>query len=282
MGEIVKDQVQELRIKEIWAPSNSPYFKMKMPLDCQLLELGLQFVRARSLGNWNAVLNSLSKSSRHFESVSQKLERQIYHSSASSRPQDKLPGFSLMHNLVFLQALASENPPTIKLQFQNKGHIYTETLLCDVTDMPLSYENDSVKIGNIVAQEELPVNEVEIVKAGTNDLTSLDLLSVVVPFTVADAICNTSYHTSQVSDDIEAFGQKGKEAVLNFKERWLTPQAKLNKPAYKLEDPFVVDLKSKMVTLGFGCLIETALGKGTDYVYVTDDKLVEKIIVVRQ
>ena len=102
-----------------------------------------------------------------------------------------------------------------------------------------------------------------------------------IPFTIADALCDTSFHEPHLAEDVEAFGAKGKATVLRFKHKFLGPQKLVGKPAYKLADPFIVDLNELKVTLGFECLIEKYLGKGTDYVYVDDTLLVKRIDVVR-
>ena len=112
-------------------------------------------------------------------------------------------------------------------------------------------------------------------------LTSLDLLSVVVPFTIADATCDISYHRSHMAEDIQAFGQKGADNVQSFKTNYLKECQTRQLVAYKLEQPFVTDLKELKVTLGFECLIQGHEGKGTESVYLNSDKLVTKILAVR-
>ena len=103
-----------------------------------------------------------------------------------------------------------------------------------------------------------------------------------VPFTIADAICDISYHRSHMAENIEAFGQKGIENVHDFKSNYLKEYQTKNLAAYKLEGPFEADLNELKVTLGFECLIENHEGKGTEYVYVNSDKLLTKIAAVRQ
>lgn len=114
-----------------------------------------------------------------------------------------------------------------------------------------------------------------------NDLSSLDLLNAVVPFTIADAICDLSYHRSHMADELEAFGQKGAENVEAFKNNWLKIYHQQGLAAYKLEDPFETNLKDCQVTLGFECIIKGHEGKGTDYISVNKDKLLTKIIAIR-
>ena len=112
-------------------------------------------------------------------------------------------------------------------------------------------------------------------------LTTLDLLSVVVPFTIADATCDISYHRSHMAENIQAFGQKGANNVQIFKTNYLKEYQTRHLAAYKLEEPFVADLNELKVTLGFLCLIQGYEGKGKEYVYLSSDKLVTKIVAVR-
>ena len=112
-------------------------------------------------------------------------------------------------------------------------------------------------------------------------LTNLDLLSSVIPFTIADAVCDVSYHRAQMADDMEAFGQKGADNVEAFKNNWLKSYHEQGLAAYKLEDPFETSLNECKVTLGFECVIKGYEGKGTDYVYVNNEKLLTKIIAIR-
>ena len=54
-------------------------------------------------------------------------------------------------------------------------------------------------------------------EAASNHPSTLDLLSVVVPFTIADATADLSVHDQYMSENVEAFGRKGKQAVADFK-----------------------------------------------------------------
>ena len=69
-------------------------------------------------------------------------------------------------------------------------------------------------------------------------LTNLDLLSVVVPFTIADATCDISYHRSHMAENIEAFGLKGADNVAGFIMNELKEYHEKKLAAYKLEEPF--------------------------------------------
>ena len=124
-------------------------------------------------------------------------------------------------------------------------------------------------------------SKVQVDVVQERNLTSLDLLSAVVPYTIADATCDVSYHRSHMSEDMEAFGQKGADDVEAFKNNWLSEYSRLGLAAYKLEDPFEADLKELKVTLGFECTIQGHEGKGTDYVFINEDKLLTKIIAIR-
>ena len=118
-------------------------------------------------------------------------------------------------------------------------------------------------------------------KEAQDDSGALLLINVVVPFTIADATADLSVHPQYMADDISAFGQTGKQAVLTFKEKFLGPQGKKGLPAYKLDEPFRVHIKKRMVSLGFECLIEGYQGFGTDYVYLNKNILIRCIDVER-
>ena len=80
-------------------------------------------------------------------------------------------------------------------------------------------------------------------------LTNLDLLSAVVPFTIADATCDISYHRSHMAENIEAFGLKGADNVAAFILNELQEYHKKNLAAYKLEEPFVTYLDDLKVSV---------------------------------
>ena len=186
-----------------------------------------------------------------------------------------------MKNLYYVHVdTESKNGPQIHLKFfiPATKSTYSETLSIS------SESEDHFKITDITNDDFCQTEKVDdlpITTAFNGKITSLDLLNVVIPFTVADALCDTAFHGPHLAEHVEAFGAKGKSIVLAFKEKFLGPQKLLKTPAYKLADPFVVDLNQMKVTLGFECLIEKYLGKGTDYVYVNDKLLVDKIDVVR-
>ena len=121
----------------------------------------------------------------------------------------------------------------------------------------------------------------QLLEANQDDSGSLQLLKQVIPFTIADATADLSVHPQYMAEDITAFGLTGKEAVLAFKERFLGPQGKQGLPAYKLDEPFKVHVKKRMVSLGFECLIKGYLGFGTDYVFINQDNLINCIDVER-
>ena len=186
-----------------------------------------------------------------------------------------------MKNWCYVHAhCENQNDLRIDLKFcdsTNKQSIYSETLIVN-KDVKNEYKVIDILGDNILSWKE---TEQVLSPSYNGNITSLDLLKVVIPFTIADATCDTSFHGPHLANNAEAFGVCGKEKVLEFKEMFLGPQRLLGKPAYKLSDPFTVDLKEMKVTLGFECLIEKYLGKGTDYVYVDDKLLVKKIDVVR-
>lgn len=131
-------------------------------------------------------------------------------------------------------------------------------------------------------QNQFQLNPDPSEKIVTNqELTSLDLLNAVVPFTIADATCDLDYHRAHMSENIEAFGQKGADNVKAFINSELKKYHEKELAAYKLEEPFETDLTQLKVTLGFECIVEGREGKGTDYVYVDSKKLLTKIVAVR-
>jgi len=59
------------------------------------------------------------------------------------------------------------------------------------------------------------------------------MLDVVVPFTVADAICDTDFAVGRMSNDVEAFGLVGHDVVVKFKEAELVSRQKTCDQCYK-------------------------------------------------
>ena len=106
-------------------------------------------------------------------------------------------------------------------------------------------------------------------------------IRVVVPFTIADATCDISYHRSHMAENIEAFGLKGADSVSSFILNELKEYHMKNLAAYKLEEPFVTNLNELKVTLGFECIVQGYEGKGTDNVYINSDRLLTKIDAIR-
>ena len=174
---------------------------------------------------------------------------------------------------MFIQALNKEQPPNVALKFDNGTH--EELLVVDEVDKEMSRIID---VKGSASKSSKQFDEV-LTKKG---LTSLDLMYVAVPYTIADVICDMSYHRTKAADDMAAFGQIGVENVQAFKNKWFAPYVGRELPTYKLEDPFVVDLENLKVTLGFECLMEGKEGRGTDYVYINEQKLITKIDVVRE
>ena len=52
----------------------------------------------------------------------------------------------------------------------------------------------------------------------SNGLTGFDMMDVVVPFSVVDAVCDTDYAVGRMSTNVEAFGIVGHDAVVKFKD----------------------------------------------------------------
>ena len=155
--------------------------------------------------------------------------------------------------------------------------LYIETLL--LKKDPISI--DDYKICGIDASELTPLL-LDRKYDCRGPISSLDLLKVVIPFAIADAICDTSYHEPHLAENVIAFGAKGKKQVLEFSHKFLDPQKEIGKPAYRLSYPFVVDVGKRMVEFDFECLIEKYEGKGRDYVYLNDEMKVKEIGTVRE
>ena len=140
---------------------------------------------------------------------------------------------------------------------------------------------------NDISNDEVIVENIEFfgdqVPIDSNDRSnsSLTLLNDAVTFTIADAMADLTVHPKYMADDMKAFGLEGKQAILDFKAKFLGPQGALGLPAYKLAKPFEVDVNKRMVSLGFECLIQGYEGLGTDYVYFNDQNLIRDLVVVR-
>ena len=55
----------------------------------------------------------------------------------------------------------------------------------------------------------------------SNGLTGFDMLNVVAPFTIADAICDTEFAVNRMSKNVNAFGIVGHDVVVKFKDEEL-------------------------------------------------------------
>jgi hypothetical protein len=55
----------------------------------------------------------------------------------------------------------------------------------------------------------------------SNGLSGFDMLEVVVPFTIADAVCDADYGVTRMSKNVEAFGYVGHDIVVKVKEEEL-------------------------------------------------------------
>ena len=190
----------------------------------------------------------------------------------------------MLHNCCFLHAdIKDDRYPKIHLKFGECNEntqtqsIYSETL-------SLEKDDNNGKEYNISGLESssIPISKQEKKKEDIDSITALDLLNVAIPFAIADAICDTSYHEAYLSQNVKAFGASGKQEVLDFKIKFLGPQKLVGKPAYQLCDPFYVNVQERKVTFGFECLIEKYVGEGTDYMYFDEDLKVKHIDAVRK
>ncbi len=214
-----------------------------IPLDVKLLKLGLKFCQRMATKECVADL--------------------MLDSTESSAPGPGLP----YENLTFLHAVTDSDAPKVILKFSNT-----------VCNQILVVDKESFKITEIQSEGEQHENA-EIFR--NDGLSALDLLSVVVPYTIADAICDLTFHRPHMSDDITAFGQNGADNVMAFLKEELGGQAEKGLPAYKLEDPFIVNLEDMKVTLDFECIIKGYDGKGQDIVHVNKQKEITCIETIR-
>ena len=217
----------------------------KLPFDVRLLRVGLEYCQLKAA------------------------EQELKHlfKEATSPAFSGHQNSSTYKNLNFIHALNKEDPPKVALKF---GRHYGEVLHVD---------KETCKITTIVKNEDQDQNDGRVHL--NKGLSSLDIMSLVVPYTIADAICDLAFHPQFHAADMTAFGQEGADNVMAFKTKWLGPSAKAGLAAYKLEDPFIVDLDELKVTLGFECIIQGHEGHGTDYVYVNENKKITRIDVVR-
>ena len=77
------------------------------------------------------------------------------------------------------------------------------------------------KDGKILTTKTIPGLTGEIEIKTNQGLTNLDLMGTVLPFTIADTICDLNYHYSAMDKNIQAFGQTGADNVEAFKNKWL-------------------------------------------------------------
>ena len=170
--------------------------------------------------------------------------------------------------------------PKINLKFYDSfgtSSVYEETLQLS------KHTNESFKIHDIQSKDADLLEKTECttsIKQSLN-ITPLDLLKVVIPFAIADVVCDTSFHPEFLAEDVESHGVKGKRQVLEFKAKFLEPQKLIGKPAYKLVDPFIVDLQERKVSFGYECLIEKYAGHGTEHIFLDEQLKIKKIQAIR-
>ena len=95
--------------------------------------------------------------------------------------------------------------------------MYLTPLHLQVLRISSPMDTEEVFITDITHRGELA----KLTEAASNQPSTLDLLSVVVPFTIADATADLTVHDQYMSENVEAFGRKGKQAVADFKVRIL-------------------------------------------------------------
>ena len=170
--------------------------------------------------------------------------------------------------------------PKINLKFYDSfgtSSVYEETLQLS------KHTNESFKIHDIQSKNADLLEKTECTASIQQSLniTPLDLLKVVIPFAIADVVCDTSFHPEFLAEDVESHGVKGKRQVLEFKAKFLEPQKLIGKPAYKLVDPFIVDLQERKVSFGYECLIEKYAGHGTEHIFLDEQLKIKKIQAIR-
>jgi len=211
-------------------------------LDVKLLKIGLQYAQLRATGG-----NFLQLFSSQ-DNVKLEVDPSNY------------------QNLTYLHAMVLDpQAPKVHLKSVNLDEV-------------LEYDEIKEKFTNSINTNG---NAGSIDVLQNQGLTNLDLLCAVVPFTIADATCDISYHRSHMAENIEAFGLKGADNVAAFILNELNEYHTKNLAAYKLEEPFVTNLNELKVTLGFECIVRGYEGRGTDNVYVNSDRLLTKIDAIR-
>lgn len=245
---------------------------MRIPPDCQLLRLGMTYCLARAIGDWGKIGGIIARSYRSNDMF---MPLDVLQSTTSlSKFQN------LSRNAFYIHPSVSIGPEDSSILIKYKISGGSECVEKLIVEFAAGEEAKIVgvegNIGGVLVPE-----DIEILKHEDWKFSNLDLLSLVVDFTVADAICDLSVHEPMMAPNVTAFGASGKEEVLKFKESFLGPQGNLGKPAYNLEYPYEVFLQKAEVTFGFKCLIEGYLGEGTEFVFVNQDLLIEKIKAVR-
>ena len=216
-----------------------------LPLDVQLLRIGLEYARKR-------IKN---------EDVA----------SLFQNPDNGIISAQNYQNMHYFHAKVNENPPEIELKC---GKAFQETLYCDVSLGNIIINKVELEVEHLVDDVD---KDVEAVKR-ISGLSNFDMLDIVVPYAIADALCDLEYHPKFHAEDIEAFGQKGAKNVEAFKQKWLGPSQEHGLTAYRLGSPFRTCLEESKVTFDFECVVKGNEGFGTEFVYVTGDRKISKII----
>merc|ERR1712136_612166 len=94
------------------------------------------------------------------------------------------------------------------------GESYDDSQTQPIYSEILSLEKDdnNSKEYNISGLESssIPTSKQEETKEKIDNITALDLLDVAIPFAIADAICDTSFHGAYLAQNVRAFGASGK------------------------------------------------------------------------
>jgi len=106
---------------------------------------------------------------------------------------------------------------------------------------------------------------------------SLDLLKPVLDLTQADILGDVSMAAPFIAEKSDFFGIQGKDPILKFKKGFLQGEP----PLYTVPFPFQVDLENNCVIYDYVSQISGKEGRGTDFAWVNEELLVQKIRAVR-
>jgi len=97
---------------------------------------------------------------------------------------------------------------------------------------------------------------------------------------LADTFGLLSLHESMLHKDASMFGVEGKDAVLDFKSKFLGGGSKDN-PNYTIDTVHEIDVTNRVIVADFKCLIEGYEGRGTDIPKFDPDMKIFRVDALR-